>query len=145
VVIVVVIDSPHAGSYYGAVVSAPVFKRIAEATLRHLGVGPTLNAPPPVIVAGNDHPSSGLGPVPIGVHTDGLVASTPDGQMPDLQGLSAREAVRALTRIGLTPRLEGNGFVIDQLPRAGAALTGGTACVLKLGRRPLQTTGGTDQ
>ena len=39
------------GGYYGAVVSAPVFKRIAEATLRHLGVGPTLNAPPPVIVA----------------------------------------------------------------------------------------------
>ena len=42
--IVVVIDSPHAHGYYGAAVSAPVFKRIAEAALRHLGVGPTLNA-----------------------------------------------------------------------------------------------------
>ena len=38
--IVVVIDSPHAHGYYGATVSAPIFKRIAEAALQHLGVGP---------------------------------------------------------------------------------------------------------
>ncbi len=62
VVIVVVIDSPHAHGYYGAVVSGPVFKRIAEATLRHLGVGPTLNAPPPVIVARHDVEVEDAGP-----------------------------------------------------------------------------------
>ena len=144
VVIVVVIDSPHAGSYYGAVVSAPVFKRIADATLRHLGVGPTLNAPPPVIVARNDTKASDVGPVPI-TYTDNPLAATPEGQMPDLRGLSAREAIRALTHIGLTPKLEGDGFVIDQTPRAGSVLAGGDTCVLKLGRRAPQTAGGTDQ
>src|SRR4029078_1716531 len=42
VVIVVVIDSPHAKGYYGAVVLAPVFQRIAEGTLRHPGIRPLL-------------------------------------------------------------------------------------------------------
>jgi cell division protein FtsI (penicillin-binding protein 3) len=145
VVIVVVIDSPHAGSYYGAVVSAPVFKRIAEATLRHLGVGPTLNAPPPVIVAQNQKQVSDVGPVPVNMTSDTTLAATPEGQMPDLRGLSGREAIRALMHIGLTPRLEGSGFVIDQTPRAGTAVAGGDVCVLKLGRRSPQTAGGTDQ
>ena len=52
--IIVVIDSPHAHGYYGGPIAGPVFQRIAEATLRHLGVSPTLNAPPPVLVARHD-------------------------------------------------------------------------------------------
>ena len=52
--ILVVIDSPHGNGYTGGAVSAPVFRRIAEAALRYLGVGPTLNAPPPVLVARHD-------------------------------------------------------------------------------------------
>ena len=138
VAIVVVIDSPHAGSYYGAVVSAPVFKRIAEATLRHLGIGPTLNAPPPVIVARHDSAPNEMTPVPVlASSSQQVVASTPAGLMPDLHGLSARDAIRALSQIGLTPRrLDGDGFVVEQSPRAGATLARGEACVLKLGRRP---------
>ena len=46
---------------------------------------------------------------------------TPAGQMPDLRGLSAREALRTLTRIGLTARINGDGFVIEQSPAAGRA------------------------
>ena len=38
--IIVVIDSPHARGYYGGPIAGPVFQRIAEATLRHLGVPP---------------------------------------------------------------------------------------------------------
>src|SRR5687767_4677949 len=48
--IIVVIDSPHAHGYYGGPIAGPVFQRIAEATLRHFGVPPSLNAPPPVLV-----------------------------------------------------------------------------------------------
>lgn len=146
VAIVVVIDSPHAGSYYGAVVSAPVFKRIAEATLRHLGVGPTLNPPPPVIVAHHDNPAQEMVPVPVvAALSEQVVASTPEGVMPDLHGLSARDAIRALMQIRLTPHIEGDGFVIDQSPRAGAVLAPGNTCVLKLGRRPLAVPGGAVQ
>ena len=146
VVIVVVIDSPHAHGYYGAVVSAPVFKRIAEATLRHLGVGPTLNAPAPVIVARHDAPAEDMATRPAVAPLQSEQASTPvPGQMPDLLGLSARDAIRTLTQTGLTPRLDGDGFVIDQSPRAGAVLARGDSCVLKLGRRPPLASGGTGQ
>ena len=37
--------------------------------------------------------------------------------MPDLRGLSAREALRTLTRIGMTARMNGDGFVLEQSPR----------------------------
>ena len=39
--------------------------------------------------------------------------------MPDLRGLSARDAARALTRVGMTARLNGDGFVVEQSPAAG--------------------------
>jgi cell division protein FtsI (penicillin-binding protein 3) len=143
--IVVVIDSPHAHGYYGASVSAPIFKRIAEAALLYLRVGPTINAPPPLIAGGAGANESGMGArtvagpaTPVG---DGR--QTPDGEMPDVRGLSAREALRTLTRIGLTPRLSGDGFVIEQSPQAGTVLARGESCILKLGRRPLVQAGGT--
>jgi cell division protein FtsI (penicillin-binding protein 3) len=142
VVIVVVIDSPHAGSYYGATVSGPVFKRIAEATLRHLGVGPTLNAPPPVIVARHETAPNEMAPRPVGAWGQPPEAATPTGLMPDLRGLSARDAIRSLLPLGLTPRIEGDGFVLEQSPRAGAELARGDSCVLKLGRRPPTSAGG---
>ncbi len=50
--IIVVIDSPHGKGYTGGAVAAPIFKRIAEASLRHLGIAPTVNPAPPVLVAG---------------------------------------------------------------------------------------------
>src|SRR5258708_9869271 len=37
--------------YAGGVVSAPIFRRIAEPALRYLGVAPTLNPAAPVLVA----------------------------------------------------------------------------------------------
>jgi hypothetical protein len=52
----VVIDSPHAGTYFGGSVAAPIFKRI-ESTLRYLGIGPTLSPASPVIVARHDEAS----------------------------------------------------------------------------------------
>jgi cell division protein FtsI (penicillin-binding protein 3) len=139
--IVVVIDSPHAKGYYGATVSAPVFKRIAEASLRHLGIAPTVNALPPVMRVVND-PSRGGDAVrrtAVVRNTEEGSEGTPDGQMPDLRGLSAREALRMLTRLGLTARMSGDGFVVEQSPAAGAVLGRATGTVLKLDRRPVQS------
>jgi cell division protein FtsI (penicillin-binding protein 3) len=52
VVIAVMVDEPH-GVHYGGVVAAPVFKEIAEATLRYLGVPPSRAA-----VAKEERPTS---------------------------------------------------------------------------------------
>lgn len=137
VVIVVVIDSPHTKGYYGATVSGPVFKRIAEATLRHLGIGPTVNPPSPVMVAKRESDPDGMTTQQVGARPAVVTDPEPDGLMPDLHGLSAREAVRLLTRSGLTARMQGSGFVAEQSPAAGTPLGPDEVCVLGLRRRPL--------
>jgi len=139
--IIVVIDSPHAKGYYGGTVAAPIFKRIAEESLRHLGIGQTINAPPPVLIARNDEE---IQPQPVSAthvqEPDAVLAAVDSAAnvMPDLRGMSAREAVRALTKLGMTPRMTGDGFVVEQSPSAGEGLGSVEACVLKLGRRPQQ-------
>ena len=136
--ILVVIDSPHAKGHTGGAVSAPVFKRIAEAAVTYLGIPPNLNTPPPVLVARHD-PAAEDGPTPQPARAAAVLPATvepaPNGWMPDLRGLSAREALRLLSKIGMTARLSGDGFVLDQLPLPGSAVLRGETCTLKLGRR----------
>ena len=145
--IIVVIDSPHGKvTAYGGTVAAPIFKRIAEASLRHLGIAPNLNAPPPVLVARHDAVSASIHPARGPVDFAKLLEPAIDGFMPDLRGLSAREAVNSATRIGLRARLTGNGVVIEQSPEPGASLVPGDGVQLKLGRRlPTPAAGGPDQ
>lgn len=138
--VLVVIDSPRAAGYYGGAVAAPVFQRVAEAALRHLGVPPTINPDPPVLVA--RRPDSTDAPAPTPVRTPavltpfaGLAAS--QGLMPDLRGLSAREALRAIGRIGLGVRLAGEGVVVEQDPAPGSYIETGAIAVLWLRRQPV--------
>jgi cell division protein FtsI/penicillin-binding protein 2 len=133
--IIVVIDSPHASGYFGGPVAGPIFKKIAEATLRQLEVSPTVNPSPPVLVARRSEepettPAS-MVVVPAVVAMDGGPAPQ---NLPDVRGLSAREALRTLTRIGLTTRLNGDGFVVSQDPPAGTPIDPGAACQLWLDR-----------
>jgi cell division protein FtsI (penicillin-binding protein 3) len=139
VTILVVIDSPHAGRYFGGSVAAPVFKRIAESTLLYLGIAPTLNPAPPVLVARHD-PAAGLLTAETAEPAVTFVADGPPGAVPDVRGLSARDAVRKLVRIGLMARVSGDGFVVSQNPAPGAPLETGGLCQLMLDRaatRPL--------
>jgi len=136
--IVVVIDSPHGRGYYGGVVAAPVFKRVAEASLRHLGIPPTVNPLPPVLVARRDDPVA-LTPQPVRMpavlsRVGGPAAAR--GLMPDLRGLGAREALRTLAELGLAVRLHGSGVVTGQEPEAGTPLERGGSATLHLARRP---------
>ena len=137
VAIIVVTDSPRTWPATGGAVSAPVFRRIAEATLRYLGVGPTINPTPAVFVAGRAGPSSA--PTSRADSDDpvvSLVVDGPSGTVPDLRGLSAREAVRTLVKLGMSARVSGDGFVVSQEPAAGAAIEGEGRCRLVLDRWP---------
>ena len=135
--IIVVIDSPHAKSYYGGAVAAPVWQRIADAALRHQGVPPTLNAPPPVLSARRDAPrelkTSGRVEPP-SILTVSERREGGEAGFPDLRGLSAREAIRTLARLGLTAKMHGAGVVVEQRPEPGAPLDGRTTCALWLDR-----------
>ncbi len=136
VAIIVVTDSPHGHhGYYGGSVSAPVFKRIAEAAMLHLGVGPTLNPSAPVLVARG--PDSSSGPAAVGAPlepTVSLVADGEPGTMPDLTGLSVREAVRRLAVLGVTAHPSGDGSVVSQQPAPGTPLDRVDSCRLTLDR-----------
>jgi len=137
VAIIVVTDSPRTWPATGGAVSAPVFKRIAEATLRYLGVGPTINPAPPVFVARRDGPAGAtISRADSADPVVSLVVDGPPGTVPDLRGLSAREAVRKLVKLGMSARVSGDGFVVSQEPAAGAPIEGESLCRLVLGRWP---------
>jgi membrane peptidoglycan carboxypeptidase len=135
VAIIVVTDSPHAIGHTGGVVSAPIFKCIAESTLRYLGIGPTINPAAPVLVARDDRASSA--PAAARVPAEPVISLVADGRpgtLPDLRGLSAREAVRTLVKLGLIVHVSGDGVVVSQDPPAGSALEAGGVCRLVLER-----------
>ncbi|MFI5179526.1 MAG: penicillin-binding protein [Vicinamibacterales bacterium] len=139
VTMLVVLDAPHGPhGYYGGNVSAPIFKRIAEATLQYFGIGPTINPSPAVLVARHDDSSNapttgaGVSEQPI----VSLVSDGPAGTVPDLRGLSARDALRKLARVGLNAHLAGDGFVVSQAPAPGEPLDRGGLCRLTLERSP---------
>jgi cell division protein FtsI (penicillin-binding protein 3) len=135
--IVVVIDSAKGpNGDHGGTVAAPIFRNIAESALHYLGIPPTLNPPPPVLVAGRNaaEPPPAVA-VPISDHKVTLVDS-PAGTVPDLQGLSAREAVRKLGTVGMIARVSGDGVVVAQDPPAGAPLERDAVCRLTLERWP---------
>jgi len=137
--IVVVVDSPHAKGYYASVVAAPIFARVAEAALRHLGVPPTINPVPPLLVARRPASDPAPAPTPVKLATPPSarpVQVVPGASMPDLRGVSAREALRMLAGLGYAVQLVGNGVVVDQVPRGGAPLERGGIAIVHLGRPP---------
>jgi cell division protein FtsI (penicillin-binding protein 3) len=133
--LIVMVDSPRVGGDTGGAIAAPIFKRIAEASLRRLGVAPTINPQPAVIVARRN--DGGVTPVASPVVAPTVLALPPNTEtgVPDLTGISAREAVRELARLGLSARLEGSGVVVRQHPSAGSPLEPGGTCHLVLSRR----------
>jgi len=137
--VIVMIDSPRVGGDTGSAIAVPIFKRIADASLRQLGITPTINPAPPVIVARHqDSPVTQIvapAVLPLGPNMIGA-------GLPDLRGMSAREALRELARIGLSARMQGAGVVVDQHPPAGSPFEPGATCTLVLNRRPPQRPSG---
>ncbi|MSO35194.1 MAG: PASTA domain-containing protein [Acidobacteria bacterium] len=135
--VIVMVDSPRVGGDTGGVIAAPIFQRIADASLRQMGVTPTINQPPPVMIARRDqHPvTTAAAPLTPAIVT--MTASMSDGGgLPDLRGMSARDALRELARLGLTARMQGTGVVTEQTPAPGSTIEPGAACTLVLNRRP---------
>jgi cell division protein FtsI (penicillin-binding protein 3) len=135
--VIVMVDSPRVGGDTGGEIAAPIFKRIADASLRRLGVAPTINPAPPVIVA--RHTPNAVTPAASPIMARAVVSLPPtaaDTGLPDLTGMSAREALRELARLGLSARMQGTGLVSHQDPPAGSPLEPGATCTLVLNRRP---------
>ena len=111
--------------YYGGAVAAPIFKRIAEASLRHLGIAPTINAPPPVLVARHDVEAA---PVGAAAGARRPASSTPRSRRRSRADAGparterARSGAHARPASACSARMVGDGFVLEQSPDPGAPL-----------------------
>jgi cell division protein FtsI (penicillin-binding protein 3) len=126
-VILVVLDTPKKATY-GGVVAAPVFRQIAEYSLRRAGLlrpMPTeLEAQPQPVAAPAvqlaSHPSPGIADT---VEEDGIQS---------FLGLGMREALVLAKSDGWRVRVEGSGYVVSQVPQVGAP-RGGKELLLRFG------------
>jgi len=134
-----VLDEPQVEAYHGGDVAAPAFGRFAARVLPGLGAVPQpeldgleqihINRP-----SGSDArwASYSVSSAPERTYR----RTTTGGVMPDLAGHSLREAVAALTALGISPVLAGQGRVLSQDPPAGSPLPSPEeGCRLWLGRR----------
>ena len=141
ITVIVMVDTPRVGSDTGGFVAAPIFQRIAEASLRYLGVPQNVDAPPPIVVA--QRGESPLTPTQTSHHNPGpsiiqLAGAGEAPVLPDLTGQSARDALRTLAKLGMTARLKGRGVVSGQSPAPGTPVERGATCTLVLDREPLR-------
>jgi len=130
-IILAIVDEPR-GAQFGGTVAAPIFREVAESSLRYLGVPPsiparTLGVAPPMLLATFSQDSPANDPAkelradahdPLPVRTP-LAAGSP---VPDLRGLDLRAAVARAVADGLAVRVVGSGVVQTQTPEPGGAL-----------------------
>ncbi|HEY8089386.1 MAG TPA: penicillin-binding transpeptidase domain-containing protein, partial [Polyangiaceae bacterium] len=136
IVVAVVLDEPTIG-HYGGDLAGPVFRRVAEASLRYLGVTPSASSakisavkregdPADATLAMMKPPSPQPAPSP---PASGAPLSVPPGsvRVPDASGLGAHDVVSSLTKAGLVPQIEGWGRAVRQTPAPGMAAPRGSA------------------
>jgi cell division protein FtsI (penicillin-binding protein 3) len=125
-VALVLIDEPEV-NVYGGIVAAPVFRNIAQASLRHLAVAPQQAAVIPVPASRPEALVRRLTKPNNSSATD-----AGDGSAPDFVGLSLREALEKAQTLKVKVRLHGNGYVVRQSPEAGGRWNEENVLVLNL-------------
>jgi cell division protein FtsI/penicillin-binding protein 2 len=138
--ILVVIDTPKGpNGYHGGPVAAPVFRRIGEAALHHAAVPRTFDAPPPVVARRQSgSPPQRTVSNPFVPPSIGSARADADTTVPDFSGLSARDALLAVSQTRLGVRMFGSGLVVRQEPAAGSPAEPGGRVSLWLARRAVE-------
>lgn len=138
IVISVVIDEP-AIAHYGGTVAGPVFRRIAEVTLRHMGIAPEGRQ---AILKKKKEQKIAEAEV-----AEEVDAGEPEQErvergesaVPDVRNLPLRHAVIALHAESLVPEVKGSGIVVSQRPAPGRAVPHGAVVRIRLERRRFET------
>ncbi|MGH7435664.1 MAG: penicillin-binding protein [Polyangiaceae bacterium] len=152
IVVSVVLDEPMIG-HYGGDLAGPVFRRVAEASLRYLGVTPSATSasakiaairrqgdaaeatlsvmkPPAPDSEGAATIASPVPPASAAPASPVAIAGPPPPgsvRVPDTSGMAAHDAVVAISKAGLTPQVEGWGRAVRQTPPPGSATPKGAA------------------
>jgi cell division protein FtsI (penicillin-binding protein 3) len=131
VVISVVIDEPVI-AHYGGTVAGPVFRRIAEVTLRHMGIAPEGRQ---VILQKKKAQRQAVAeadPTPPPPQEE---VEKGESAVPDVRSLPLRRAVITLHAESLVPEVHGSGVVVSQDPLPGKAVPHGAVVRIDLRKR----------
>jgi cell division protein FtsI (penicillin-binding protein 3) len=121
VAILVVIDEPKRAPY-GGTAATPIFRRIAEELMQYMGIAPT---------EGDFGKKITLTQAPHPTKQRADHQQFARHRMPDLRGLSMRQAVAQLEKEKVRIRLAGSGILVSQRPDPGTALTEGCEVFLE--------------
>jgi cell division protein FtsI (penicillin-binding protein 3) len=139
ITVLVMLNSPKGpAGHFGGPVSGPIFRRIAEATLRYFGIAPTIDPAPPVLVARHNAQDAIESEPAQESPIVNVLVEAPAGSVPDVRGLSARDAMRKLAQAGLSAQMTGDGFVVSQDPAPGEPIENHRVCRVTLERVAFQ-------
>ncbi len=158
---IVIVYNPSKGAYYGGLVAGPAFKEIAEKVYsgsidfqKEINSGKKILTQAPAVIKGKREdveqvltsleipykinekaawiaPGADSTRINLGAHqVDGTLKK---GLIPDLSGMSVKDAVFLLENNGLNVRIEGAGTVKKQSLEAGTKFFKGTQIVLTFG------------
>jgi cell division protein FtsI (penicillin-binding protein 3) len=133
IVIAVVLDEPMIGRY-GGDLAGPVFRRVAEASLRYLGVSPPASLSNLAAARRAGDPADAALVAPRGAQsppppTPGEASAPAPGdglRVPNTAGMGAHDVVATLTRAGLVPQIDGWGRAVRQIPAPGSIVPKGS-------------------
>jgi cell division protein FtsI (penicillin-binding protein 3) len=114
-VILVMVDEPRE-QVYGGVVAGPAFKDVGAWALNNLHINPQIR----LANIENELPKM--------IKKSSKAESMPKERtvnkelLPDFTGLSMREVLREITRLGLTIEVEGTGLAFKQDPTPGSSI-----------------------
>lgn len=110
IVLYIIVDEPQVELAGGGSVAAPIFKKIMEQSLRHLGITPDL---PEILGAAQAEGGSGKGAKPADITVS----------VPDVTGMTVTQAKSELGRRSFDAQVVGKGGkVLQQLPKTGSLL-----------------------
>ncbi|MEE4257449.1 MAG: penicillin-binding protein [Bacteroidales bacterium] len=156
---IVVVNDPAQGKYYGGSVAAPVFREIADKVYAtHLDIyqeteNEMTDESVPRIMYGNHDDISWLCQeldIPVStnsdiaewivtVREDESIRFAPrvirDQQVPNVRGMSARDAVYILEQLGMSINLQGHGKVTSQSVEPGSRISKGQEITLRLSEK----------
>lgn len=105
-IVLVIVDEPGSGQYYGSVVASPYAKEIFSGIFEYKNIKPE--------------------------HGEQASLNVKEVEMPNLIGMSLSDAVAKLNEISLQYEIMGDGgVVIEQLPPAGTTILNTTTIIIK--------------
>lgn len=138
---IVVINNPKKGVYYGGVIAAPVFKEIADRVyasdlriqplpdsilmghqvINIIGYGKDISENLKQLGYTTPNAGNAIWAMANISHESIQLTNKPShaGEVPDVFGMTARDAIFLLEKLGFKVKIEGKGLVTSQLPEPG--------------------------